>query len=80
MRLQGPDEETKTAIEAMRPAWGQPIMDLSCGSGLFTRRFLLSGKFSGVIASDFSENMLKQTSRYLTEDRSINPGYGPHLT
>ena len=48
-------------------------MDLSCGSGLFTRRFLKSGKFKNVIAADFSENMLKQTSQSIQQDSSIDP-------
>ena len=50
-------------------------MDLSCGSGLFSRQFIKSGKFKNVIAADFSENMLKQTSRFIQEDQSIDPGY-----
>lgn len=47
------------------------IVDMSCGSGLFTRRFAKSGKFSGVIAADFSESMLLQTREYLKEDGSL---------
>ena len=50
----------------------QVIMDLSCGSGLFARRFAKSGKFKGVIASDFSENMLKQTAKFIAEDPTID--------
>ena len=48
-------------------------MDLSCGSGLFSRRFIKSGSFKGVIVSDFSENMLKQSSQFINEDPAIDP-------
>ena len=48
-------------------------MDLSCGSGLFSRRFIKSGLFQGVIVSDFSENMLKQSSQFINEDPAIDP-------
>lgn len=50
-------------------------MDLSCGSGLFSRRFIKSGKFKNVIVSDFSENMLKQSSQFIAEDPSLDPRY-----
>ena len=60
------------ALEYMRPAWGETIMDLSCGSGLFSRRFIKSGKFKNVIVSDFSENMLKQSSEFIAEDPAID--------
>lgn len=70
----GEKEETRYAIDYMEPAWNETIMDLSCGSGLFSRQFIKSGKFKNVIAADFSENMLKQTSRFIQEDKSIDPG------
>ena len=34
----------------------QTLVDMSCGSGLFSRRFLKSGRFAGVIAADFRCN------------------------
>jgi len=68
----GPDEETRMALEYMQPAWGETVMDLSCGSGLFSRRFIKSGKFKNVIVSDFSENMLKQSAKFIAEDPSID--------
>jgi len=43
--IPGPDEETRMALEYMQPAWGETVMDLSCGSGLFSRRFIKSGDF-----------------------------------
>ena len=51
----------------------QVLVDMSCGSGLFARRFAKSGRFAGVIAADFSENMLKETDQYFRQDVSIDP-------
>ena len=47
------------------------LLDVSCGSGLFSRRFASSGVYSAVVASDFSETMLTQTSTFMAEDRSL---------
>jgi len=55
----------------------QVLVDLSCGSGLFARRFAKSGRFAGVVATDFSENMLRQAKQKFDADSSIEPRYGP---
>lgn len=47
-------------------------MDMSCGSGLFSRRFVRSGKFEGVVAADFSESMLAQAKQFFEEDRGLD--------
>lgn len=47
-------------------------MDLSCGSGLFTRRFVGSNKFKGVIAADYSESMLQQTQELFNKDELLD--------
>ena len=44
---------------------GAPILDLSCGSGLWTRRLAASGMFSSVFAGDYSEAMLRETAARL---------------
>ncbi|KAK9706258.1 hypothetical protein RND81_07G113900 [Saponaria officinalis] len=56
----GPDQEFEMAQEYFKPAQGGLLVDVSCGSGLFSRKFALCGTYSGVIALDFSENMLRQ--------------------
>lgn len=56
----GPDEEFKMAQEYFKGAEGGLLVDVSCGSGLFSRKFAKCGTYSGVIALDFSENMLRQ--------------------
>lgn len=48
------------AQEYFKPAEGGLLVDISCGSGLFSRKFAKCGSYSGVIALDFSENMLRQ--------------------
>ena len=50
----------------------QVLLDMSCASGVFSRRFVRSGHFSGVIAADFSDNMLRQAGQFFSEDRSLN--------
>lgn len=45
------------------PANGGTVVDLSCGSGLMTRRLVSSGLYARVLALDFSDEMLKETSR-----------------
>lgn len=50
----------------------QVMMDLSCGSGLFTRRFVGSKKFKGVIAADYSESMLQQTKELFNKDQLLD--------
>ena len=49
----GVDKEFELAMDYLRPAQGEVLVDMSCGSGLFTRRFLASNRFAGVIAADF---------------------------
>lgn len=47
-------------------------MDVSCGGGSFTRRFLASGDYESVIASDFSEAMLENCRGFLENDSSVD--------
>jgi SAM-dependent methyltransferase len=69
----GADKEFDYAMEYLAPAYGETLVDMSCGSGLFSRRFLKSGRFAGVIAADFSESMLGQAKQYLNEDPTLDP-------
>ncbi|XP_022751661.1 uncharacterized methyltransferase At2g41040, chloroplastic-like isoform X1 [Durio zibethinus] len=69
----GPDEEFRMAQEFFKPAEGGILVDVSCGSGLFSRKFAKSGTYSGVIALDFSENMLRQCNDFIKQDESILP-------
>jgi len=58
----GADREYAMASEFLETTPSGPFLDLSCGSGLFTRRFASSGKWSPVVAADFSEAMLSETA------------------
>ncbi|XP_050377792.1 uncharacterized methyltransferase At2g41040, chloroplastic-like [Argentina anserina] len=64
----GPDEEFKMAQEYFKPAKGGVLVDVSCGSGMFARKFAKSGIYSGVVALDFSESMLRQCFGFVTRD------------
>jgi len=68
----GPDAEFERALAWLRPvAEGQAVVDVSCGSGLFTRRFVACGTFSKVIALDYSESMLQQTRQGIDADPNL---------
>merc|ERR1719310_1743541 len=65
----GPDEEFKLAEAALLPfAEGKVLVDASCGSGLFTRRFAKSGNYGAVVALDFSAAMLQQARAFAKEE------------
>ncbi|CAL0330458.1 unnamed protein product [Lupinus luteus] len=64
----GPDEEFNMAQEYFTSAKGGRLVDVSCGSGLFSRKFAKSGTYSGVVALDFSENMLRQCYDFIKKD------------
>ncbi|KAK1392324.1 putative S-adenosyl-L-methionine-dependent methyltransferases superfamily protein-like [Heracleum sosnowskyi] len=67
----GPDEEFQMAQDFFRPAEGGILVDVSCGSGLFSRKFAKSEVYSKVIALDFSENMLRQSYDFIKDDDTI---------
>ena len=66
----GEEAEAAIAMEYMETAGatGGVVLDVSCGSGLFSRRFAASGKFAKVVASDFSGAMMRQTKSYCDQD------------
>ncbi|XP_068641178.1 uncharacterized methyltransferase At1g78140, chloroplastic-like [Aristolochia californica] len=64
----GPDKEFEMAQTYLKPTRGGILVDASCGSGLFARRFAKSETYSQVIAMDFSENMLKQCYEFIEQN------------
>ncbi|GAB2264398.1 hypothetical protein Droror1_Dr00027812, partial [Drosera rotundifolia] len=61
------------AQEYFKPAEGGLLVDVSCGSGLFSRKFAKSGAYSDVIALDFSEHMLRQCYEFTkNEDATLS--------
>ncbi|CAM6128075.1 unnamed protein product [Calypogeia fissa] len=68
----GFNEEANMAQERLEPARGETIIDLSCGPGGFTRRFLVGGEYKTVIAADYSLAMLEQCGGFLEDDPSAD--------
>ena len=62
------EREFEMAMQLLRPAFGKVLVDMSCGSGIFSRRFATSRQFSGVIAADYSESMLQQTQQTFNDE------------
>lgn len=73
--LQGRKRSSCAIVQISTARYTQTIVDMSCGSGLFSRRFARSGKFESVIAADFSESMLNQARLFFEEDNTIDPRY-----
>mmetsp|Transcript_136795 Transcript_136795/g.381329 ORF Transcript_136795/g.381329 Transcript_136795/m.381329 type:complete len:447 (+) Transcript_136795:42-1382(+) len=49
------------------------LLDASCGSGLFSRRFAASGKYRVVVALDYSATMLRQVDDFARQE--FGPDY-----
>ena len=65
----GPDEEYDLARAKLLPhAADKVLVDASCGSGLFTRRFAKSGDYSAVVALDYSAAMLTQARQFAIDE------------
>lgn len=67
----GIDAEFIEVNDFFQPARSGVVVDLSCGTGLMSRRLARSGQYSRVIAADYSEAMLAETAR-----RFDNEGLG----
>jgi ubiquinone/menaquinone biosynthesis C-methylase UbiE len=68
----GPDEEARLAVDALGEfAKGGIVVDASCGSGLFTRRFLKTKAYKGVVALDYSDAMLRQAKQYMEDENLL---------
>lgn len=52
---------------------GGTVLDLSCGSGFMTRRFIASGQFGAVVSADLSPSMLAETARRCDEEQLPRP-------
>lgn len=55
------------------------LVDMSCATGLFTRRFALSGKYDRVIGCDYSPSMLTEARRRIEADPDLSPRRGRRL-
>ena len=57
----GADKEAELGLEYL--GRGGVLLDVSCGSGIITRKLLRKGGFTKVIALDYSANMLIEAAR-----------------
>lgn len=65
----GIDKEFEEVTEFFAPADGGTVVDLSCGSGLMSRRLCKSGRYARVLGLDYSEAMLRETSRRFDDEK-----------
>lgn len=66
MGFPGVDKEFEEINEFFQAANVESVLDLSCGSGFMTRKFVGSYNYKRVIAGDLSPTML-QVCLYLKE-------------
>ena len=63
----GPDKEAEMAMEYFEASMSRDstrvLVDMSCATGLFTRRFAASGKYKRVLGCDYSDSMLTEARR-----------------
>ncbi|KAL7542161.1 hypothetical protein ACHAXR_011583 [Thalassiosira sp. AJA248-18] len=75
----GADKEFELAKEYFAPVIEKKresnedsvLVDMSCATGLFTRRFTKSNEYSRVIACDYSDSMLSEARRRIRADPEI---------
>jgi ubiquinone/menaquinone biosynthesis C-methylase UbiE len=76
----GPDREAEMAAEYFEPPMRRAadgngttttLVDMSCATGLFTRRFAKSGRYDRVLGCDYSESMLREARRRIERDPQL---------
>eukprot|EP00804_Cyclotella_cryptica_P018376 CCRYP_015467-RA/>CCRYP_015467-RA protein AED:0.31 eAED:0.31 QI:293/1/1/1/1/1/2/321/432 len=78
----GPDKEFDMAREYFAPVMERTreqsngvqrgtVVDMSCATGLFTRRFAKSNEYSRVIGCDYSDSMLKEARQRIRADPEL---------
>lgn len=73
----GPDTEAQMVIDYFAPvvARANPssvVVDMSCATGLFTRRLAKSGNYGRVLGCDYSESMLLEARRRIKADPELS--------
>lgn len=75
----GADKEFEMARDYFSPVTdkrksdgrGSVVVDMSCATGLFTRRFAKSNTYSRVIGCDYSDSMLNEARRRIRADSEL---------
>mmetsp|Transcript_143602 Transcript_143602/g.459369 ORF Transcript_143602/g.459369 Transcript_143602/m.459369 type:complete len:458 (-) Transcript_143602:163-1536(-) len=72
----GVDEEFRLAQDFLAESCGvgAHLLDASCGSGLFCRRFAATGRYGSVTALDYSSAMLRQVDDFAVKELGANYG------
>lgn len=72
----GPDREAELAMEYFEPAvvgsGPSTVVDMSCATGLFTRRLAKSGGYDRVLGCDYSDSMLSEARRRINADADLS--------
>lgn len=73
----GPDTEAEMAMDYFAPVVAlspsSVVVDMSCATGLFTRRLAKSGKYDRVLGCDYSDSMLTEARRRIKADPELSP-------
>ena len=71
----GPDKEAEMVMDYFAPvAEGKEsstVVDMSCATGLFTRRLAKSNKYGRVLGCDYSDSMLQEARRRINADSEL---------
>ncbi|ACI65168.1 predicted protein [Phaeodactylum tricornutum CCAP 1055/1] len=72
----GADDEAQLAMDYFAPVMAmsdtKTLVDMSCATGLFTRRFAKSGKYARVLGCDYSASMLNEAHTRIQANPRLN--------
>ena len=73
----GPDTEAQMAMDYFDPVVAlspsSVVVDMSCATGLFTRRLAKTGNYGRVLGCDYSDSMLTEARRRIKADPELSP-------
>ena len=72
----GADKEYEMVKEYFQPLNPDTVVDMSCATGLFTRRLAKGGDYGRVLGCDYSESMLTEARRRIEADADLQNGKG----
>ena len=72
----GADKEYELVKEYFMPVNPEVVIDMSCATGLFTRRLAKGGDYKRVIGCDYSDSMLSEARRRIEADGDLKNGNG----
>jgi len=70
----GADKEYEMVRDYFMPINPEVVVDMSCATGLFTRRLVKSSDYSRVIGCDYSDSMLREARKRINSDTELNDG------